>query len=42
MLQTKRISVLLLMAIFLIASGCSSTKKAGCGCPGKQGMVGYK
>jgi len=32
---------LLLMAFALLAAGCSSSKKGQCGCPNKQGMVGY-
>jgi len=42
MQKTKRLSALLLIAVCLIAASCSSSKKAGCGCPNKQGMVGYK
>jgi hypothetical protein len=42
MQQTKKISTLLLIVICLLAVSCSSSKKAGCGCPNKQGMVGYK
>ncbi len=41
MKRTKRIIALLLIAISITAMGCSSSKKAGCGCPNKQGMVGY-
>lgn len=36
-----KISALLLIAITLIVSGCSSSKKGSCGCPNKKGMVGY-
>lgn len=36
-----KISALLLIAITLIASGCSSSKKGSCGCPQKKGFVGY-
>ncbi len=42
MQQLKKISALLLVAICLLLASCSSSKKAGCGCPNKQGMVGYK
>jgi len=42
MQQIVKISSLLLLAITLIATGCSSSKKGQCGCPNKQGMVGYK
>ncbi len=38
--SVKAIS-LLLIAITLVAAGCSSSKKSQCGCPNKQGMVGY-
>jgi hypothetical protein len=45
MQELKKISVLLLIAICLMAASCSSSKsfgkKGGCGCPNKQGMVGY-
>lgn len=30
--------------VFIVAAltaGCSSSKKGHCGCPGKNGMVGY-
>jgi hypothetical protein len=37
-----KISFLLLIAGTLAATGCSSSKKGQCGCPQKQGMVGYK
>lgn len=36
-----KISALLLIAITLIATGCSSSKKGACGCPQKKGFVGY-
>jgi hypothetical protein len=38
----KKITLLFLIAICLIATSCSSAKKGQCGCPNKQGMVGYK
>jgi hypothetical protein len=45
MKKAKKISVLLLIAVCLIAVSCSSSKgfskKGSCGCPNKQGMVGY-
>ena len=37
-----KISSLLLLAISLLGTGCSSSKKGQCGCPNKQGMVGYR
>lgn len=37
-----KISSLLLIATCLVVTGCSSSKKGQCGCPNKQGMVGYK
>ena len=42
MQKIKKITLLFLIAVFLIATGCSSSKKGQCGCPNKQGMVGYK
>ncbi len=42
MQQFKKISALLLVVVSLLLASCSSSKKAGCGCPNKQGMVGYK
>jgi predicted component of type VI protein secretion system len=42
MQQIKKITLLFLIAACLIATGCSSSKKGQCGCPNKQGMVGYK
>lgn len=37
-----KISSLLLLAVCLLGTGCASSKKGQCGCPAKQGMVGYK
>ncbi|HQW83180.1 MAG TPA: hypothetical protein PK987_01895 [Ferruginibacter sp.] len=34
--------LLLIIATVLLAASCSSSKKGQCGCPNKQGMVGYK
>ena len=34
-----KVTSLALMALILVATGCSSTKKSTCGC---SGMVGYK
>jgi hypothetical protein len=42
MQKTKKITLLFLIAISLVATSCSSSKKGQCGCPNKQGMVGYK
>jgi hypothetical protein len=36
-----KITLLLTLLVSLIATGCSSSKKGQCGCPNKQGMVGY-
>jgi len=41
MKKTFKILSLLLIAGSLVLSGCSSSKKGSCGCPAKQGMVGY-
>ncbi len=32
---------LLVFVISVIVTGCSSSKKSQCGCPNKQGMIGY-
>ena len=42
MQQITKITAVLIIAICLIATGCSSSKKGQCGCPNKQGMIGYK
>jgi hypothetical protein len=43
MKQAIKVSAVLFLAISLIVSGCSASKKGGsCGCPNKQGMVGYR
>lgn len=34
--------LLLIIATVLLAASCASSKKGQCGCPNKQGMVGYK
>jgi len=39
---TKKALFVLVIAFFVTAAGCSSSKKGQCGCPNKQGMVGYK
>ena len=36
-----KITLLLTIAISLVAAGCSSSKKSQCGCPSKQGLIGY-
>jgi len=36
-----KLALLLIMATSLVVSGCSSSKKGQCGCPQKNGMVGY-
>lgn len=42
MKQSIKIASLLLIVVTLITASCSSTKKSGgCGCPGRQGMVGF-
>ena len=35
-------TLLFVLAVSLVATGCSSSKKGQCGCPNKQGMIGYK
>jgi len=42
MRQSIKLISFVLIAICLIATGCSSSKKGMCGCPNQQGMVGYK
>ncbi len=37
-----KITSVLLLAVVLISTGCNSARKSQCGCPNKQGMVGYK
>jgi hypothetical protein len=37
---TKLIMVVL-VGVSLLFAGCSSSKKGQCGCPAKQGMIGY-
>jgi hypothetical protein len=42
MKQSIKIAALLLLVVSLFTVSCSSTKKAGgCGCPARQGMVGF-
>jgi hypothetical protein len=36
-----KITILLTLTVGLAVTGCSSSKKGQCGCPNKQGMVGY-
>jgi uncharacterized lipoprotein YehR (DUF1307 family) len=36
-----KITLLFVMIVSLAITGCSSAKKAQCGCPNKAGMVGY-
>lgn len=33
--------ILLLLVVVFCATGCNASKKNGCGCPNKKGMVGY-
>ena len=33
--------VIIIVSCFAV-SGCSASKKGQCGCPNKQGIVGYK
>jgi hypothetical protein len=35
------IALLIMLTVSLVVAGCSSSKKGQCGCPAKQGMVGY-
>jgi len=42
MQHLKKLPLLLLLMACLFATGCASSKKGQCGCPNKQGMVGYK
>jgi hypothetical protein len=41
MKKAANFAMILLLAVTLFASGCSSSKKSNCGCPNKKGMVGY-
>lgn len=41
MQRSTRFGFLLLLVSVLLLSGCSASKKNGCGCPNKKGMVGY-
>jgi outer membrane murein-binding lipoprotein Lpp len=36
-----KITVLLVVIVSLVITGCSSSKKGQCGCPSKTGMMGY-
>ncbi len=40
--KINKLSILVLIGICLLATGCASSKKGQCGCPNKQGMVGYR
>lgn len=42
MKSTFKTVIILLLAVSLISTGCSSSKKVFCGCPNEHGMVGYK
>jgi uncharacterized Fe-S cluster-containing MiaB family protein len=33
--------ILLVVIVVFITTGCNASKKNGCGCPNKKGMVGY-
>lgn len=37
----SKILFLLLVTVAISAMSCSASKKSNCGCPNKQGMVGY-
>jgi hypothetical protein len=41
MKNLSKILFVLLVTISIIAMGCNASKKANCGCPNKQGMIGY-
>ncbi|MEO6134468.1 MAG: hypothetical protein ABIP35_04910 [Ginsengibacter sp.] len=41
MKTVSSIMFVLLLAVALCATSCSASKKNNCGCPNKQGMVGY-
>lgn len=41
MKQLIKLTLFLTFIISIIVIGCSSSKKSQCGCPNKQGMVGY-
>ncbi|HEY8688161.1 MAG TPA: hypothetical protein VIM07_02930 [Chitinophagaceae bacterium] len=41
MKKTRNIILIFLFGVTLLATGCSSSKKSGCGCPSKKGLVGY-
>jgi len=41
MKTTQKILAGLLLVICLGLVSCSSSRKSGCGCPSKKGMVGY-
>lgn len=36
-----RISLLFIVLVSVMATGCGSTKNGNCGCPNKKGLVGY-
>lgn len=36
-----KITLLFTLIVGLAATGCTSSKKGQCGCPNKQGMIGY-
>lgn len=41
MKRINNILLIFLLAVTIFATGCSSSKKSGCGCPSKKGLVGY-
>jgi hypothetical protein len=41
MKKINNILLIILFAVTIFVTGCSSSKKSGCGCPSKKGLVGY-
>lgn len=41
MQKLLKIALILTVALGLITAGCSSSKKGQCGCPTKNGFIGY-
>jgi hypothetical protein len=41
MKNVNKLLLFLLIVIAIFAVSCNSSKKSNCGCPNKQGMVGY-
>jgi len=42
MKHNTRYFVILLIAVVVLASSCSGSKRGFCGCPNEMGMSGYK